>query len=197
MASVLRPATEGQLAQELPGIKTVITGHAPHSGATTIQAVRRAKWHSVDNDGMAWVVPFSTSEFPAKLSHDADITQHDQVISSGKLGIVNPKGTILRYVDFAPGFESMMHRTRSLDYGIVIEGSIELILDSGERHLLHRGDSCIQRGTNHAWRNPSEIEWARVVYILQDCAPVEVGGTKLKEYLGRSEGEVPPSGNDD
>lgn len=102
---------------------------------------------------------------------------------------------MLRFVDFAPGFESMMHRTRSLDYGIVIEGSIELILDSGEKQVLHRGDVCVQRGTNHAWRNPSETEWTRVVYILQDSQAVEVGGQPLDEYLGRSEGEIPASGN--
>ena len=77
-----------------------------------------------------------------------------------------------------------------------MEGVIELILDSGEKQSLQRGDVCIQRGTNHAWRNPSETEWARVVYVLQDSHPVEVGGKPLKEYLGRSEGEIPPSGND-
>jgi quercetin dioxygenase-like cupin family protein len=129
------------------------------------------------------------------LNDDVDIAKHDERMN-GKMGIVNPGGTVLRYVDFAPGFESMMHRTRSLDYGIVLEGSIELVLDSGEKQLLQRGDCCIQRGTNHAWRNPSQTEWTRVVYILQDCQAVAVGGQRLKEYLGRSEGEIPSSGND-
>jgi quercetin dioxygenase-like cupin family protein len=140
---------------------------------------------------------FTTSEFPVSFNNDVDIAKHDERVKSGKMGIVNPRGTVLRYVDFAPGFESMMHRTRSLDYGIVVEGSIELILDSGEKQLLQRGDCCIQRGTNHAWRNPSETEWTRVVYILQDSQAVEVGDQKLKEFLGRSEGEIPFSGNDD
>lgn len=130
------------------------------------------------------------------MNGDIDIIKHDQRLGSGQMGIVNPGGTVLRFVDFAPQFESMMHRTRSLDYGIVVEGSIELILDSGEKQLLQRGDVCIQRGTNHAWRNPSKTEWTRVAYVLQDSQPVEVRAEPLKEYLGRSEGEIPPSGND-
>jgi quercetin dioxygenase-like cupin family protein len=146
---------------------------------------------------MAFNVPFTTSEFPVSMNNNVDIVKHDERLQSGKLGIVNPGGTVLRFVDFAPGFESAMHRTRSLDYGIVVEGAIELVLDSGEKQVLHRGDVCVQRGTNHAWRNPSETEWTRVVYILQDSQPVvDVGGQPLREYLGRSAGEIPASGND-
>ena len=46
-----------------------------------------------------------------------------------------------------------MHRTVSLDYGVVLEGEVELVLDSGETRLMKRGDVSVQRGTNHAWRN--------------------------------------------
>lgn len=197
MASQSRPPTEGQLAKDLPGITAFITGHNPTDGATTIQQRKPALWRPIDSGGMTFHEAYTTSEFPASLNNDVDIKSHEERVKSGKMGIVNPRGTVLRYVDFAPGFESMMHRTRSLDYGIVLEGTIELILDSGEKQLLQRGDCCIQRGTNHAWRNPSETEWTRVVYILQDCQAVETGGQKLKEFLGRSEGEIPFSGNDD
>ncbi|KAH8799723.1 hypothetical protein F5884DRAFT_905225 [Xylogone sp. PMI_703] len=196
MSSQSRPPSEGQLAQHLPGLTAYITGHDPSTGNTTVQERRPAKWQSIDSGGMAFNVAFTTFEFPVSMNKDLDIIKHDQRLNSGKLGLVNPGGTVLRYVDFAPGFESMMHRTQSLDYGIVLEGSIELILDSGEIQLLQRGDVCIQRGTNHAWRNPSKTEWTRVVYILQDSLPVEVGGKSLKEDLGRSEGEIPLSGND-
>ena len=196
MATPSRPPTEGQLSKELPGITAFITGHKPSSGDTTIQERRPAVWRPIDNARMGFNEAYTTSEFPANLNNDADIAMYDERRKGG-MGIVNPRGTVLRYVDFAPGFESMMHRTRSLDYGIVLEGSIELVLDSGEKQLLQRGDCCIQRGTNHAWRNPSDTEWTRVVYILQDCQGVDVGGEKLKEYLGRSEGDIPFSGNDE
>ncbi len=59
-----------------------------------------------------------------------------------------------------PGATSPMHRTVSLDYGVVLEGEVELVLDSGEVRLLKRGHVAVQRGTNHAWRNASKSEWA-------------------------------------
>ncbi len=189
-------STSSNSSGKLRELQTFITGHNAATGNTTIQDRRSAEWQSYDHGGMAFHVPFTTSSFPVSMKNDEDIETHDRTVASGKLGIVNPNGTVLRFVDFAPLFESMMHRTRSLDYGIVVEGSIELVLDSGERQVLGRGDVCVQRGTNHAWRNPSDAEWARVVYILQDSQPVEVGGERLKEYLGRSEGEIPGSGND-
>jgi quercetin dioxygenase-like cupin family protein len=87
-----------------------------------------------------------------------------------------------------------MHRTVSLDYGVVIEGEMELVLDSGETRLMRRGDMAIQRGTMHAWRNPSATDWARMLYVLQECEPVEVAGKKLGEDYGDMQG-VPKSGN--
>jgi hypothetical protein len=145
---------------------------------------------------MGFNVIYTTSSFPASLNSDADITTHDALLSSGKLGLVNPGGTVCRIVDFAPGFDCMMHRTQSLDYGVVLEGSIELVLDSGEAQLMHRGDMAVQRATMHAWRNPSGSEWARMMFVLQDCQKVELGGKELREDLGRGTEGLPPSGND-
>jgi mannose-6-phosphate isomerase-like protein (cupin superfamily) len=45
-----------------------------------------------------------------------------------------------------------MHTTRTIDYGIVLSGEIDLELDEGEVHL-GPGDVVVQRGTRHAWRN--------------------------------------------
>jgi quercetin dioxygenase-like cupin family protein len=188
-----RKPTEGQLSPNLPGITAYLTGHDDKNGDTIIVEQRPARWEPIDNNGMAFNVPFTTARFPPSMKDNMDIAEHDARLSSGKLGIVNPNGTVLRCVDFAPGFESMMHRTQSLDYGIVIEGSIELILDSGKKQMLHRGDVCVQRGTNHAWRNPSETQWTRVMYVLQDAEPLKIKGQVLEEYLGRSEGEIPHS----
>ena len=47
-----------------------------------------------------------------------------------------------------------MHTTRTIDYGIVLSGKIDLELDDGEVHLV-AGDVVVQRGTRHAWRNRS------------------------------------------
>jgi quercetin dioxygenase-like cupin family protein len=72
-----------------------------------------------------------------------------------------------------------MHRTQSLDYGVVIEGEIECILDSGEKRLLRRGDVCVQRGTMHSWRNTSTDAWARMLFVLLPCEKVKVGELEL------------------
>jgi uncharacterized cupin superfamily protein len=58
----------------------------------------------------------------------------------------------------------LMHRTESVDYGIVIEGQITLILDDSET-LLNPADVLIQRGTNHAWANRS-ARMARIAFVL-------------------------------
>ena len=57
-----------------------------------------------------------------------------------------------------------MHRTESVDYGIVLFGRMHLVLTDSEIALAP-GDVVIQRGTDHAWANRSE-ESARMVFIL-------------------------------
>jgi mannose-6-phosphate isomerase-like protein (cupin superfamily) len=61
---------------------------------------------------------------------------------------------------------AFMHRTESIDYGIVLEGEITLILDQGET-TVHAGDIVIQRGTNHGWANRSGKN-CRIAFILID-----------------------------
>ena len=47
-----------------------------------------------------------------------------------------------------------MQKTRTIDFGIVLEGELVLVLDTQEVRLK-AGDFVVQRGTNHAWSNPS------------------------------------------
>ncbi len=60
----------------------------------------------------------------------------------------------------------LMHRTESVDYGIVIEGEMTLVLDDSEV-LLKVGSVVVQRGTNHAWANRSGKP-CRMLFILVD-----------------------------
>lgn len=60
----------------------------------------------------------------------------------------------------------LMHRTQTLDYGIVLEGELTLVVDHGET-TVRAGDIVIQRGTNHAWANRSERH-CRVAFVLID-----------------------------
>ena len=61
-----------------------------------------------------------------------------------------------------------MHATRTVDYGIVLEGEIYLVLDDSEV-LMKKNDICVQRGTNHAWSNRSDKP-CTVAFVLIDGA---------------------------
>jgi mannose-6-phosphate isomerase-like protein (cupin superfamily) len=62
----------------------------------------------------------------------------------------------------------LMHRTESIDYGVVIEGELTLVLDDSEV-LLKPGSVVVQRGTNHAWANRSGRP-CRMLFVLIDGA---------------------------
>lgn len=61
---------------------------------------------------------------------------------------------------------AFMHRTETVDYGIVLEGELTLIVDAGET-VVRTGDIVIQRGTNHGWANRSDRN-CRIAFILID-----------------------------
>ena len=113
-----------------------------------------------------------------------------------RTGLTPPKGgTVFRIVEFMPEPESiarldlntmqrvvgaadtpkkglpprhpMMHRTRTLDYAIVLAGEIDMLLDEGEVHLK-AGDVLVQQATNHAWVNRGR-EPCRIAFILMDA----------------------------
>jgi quercetin dioxygenase-like cupin family protein len=171
----------------------LITTHNS-SGLAVVHSDEPFAWQAYDQDNLAFAVPYTTSSFPPDLNNEADIATHEHVVSSGTLGLVNPRGTVLRYVDFAPGYACGMHRTQSLDYGIVLEGEVEMVLDSGERRTMRRGDVAVQRATQHQWVNTSSTEWARMMFVLQDCEKLVVAGKEMGEDLGTNSG-LPPSGN--
>ena len=60
-----------------------------------------------------------------------------------------------------------MHRTDSVDYAIVLEGEITMLLDDSDVHLK-AGDVVVQRGTNHAWSNRGS-ETCRIAFVLVDA----------------------------
>ena len=73
--------------------------------------------------------------------------------------IMPAAGHLLRILDVYPlkdgGKRTVMHRTRTLDYVVLIEGELVLILDDSEV-ILKPGDVVVQRGTDHAWENRSD-----------------------------------------
>lgn len=61
---------------------------------------------------------------------------------------------------------TLMHRTKSVDFGIVLEGELTMVLDDSET-VLRAGDVVIQRGTNHAWANKSDKRVV-IAFVLID-----------------------------
>lgn len=64
------------------------------------------------------------------------------------------------------GRHPLMHRTQSVDYAVVLEGEITMMLDDEDVHL-EAGDIVIQRGTSHAWSNRSGKP-VKMLYVLID-----------------------------
>jgi quercetin dioxygenase-like cupin family protein len=114
-------------------------------------------------DGATFVEVWSTSSTPAPIT----AAEPEPAAPGGELG-PPVGGTLVRMVVMPPGTRSPMHRTETIDYGIVLKGSVALVLDGTER-TLGPGDVVIQRGTDHAWENRGEAE-ARVVFVLVDGA---------------------------
>lgn len=174
-------------ASPLPELTRYITTHDTAGKAIISSEIPAASaWTAAGT--AKFFLGYCTTTFPVDLSSNTDISTYNSFLNSPP-GLMIPGGTVLRIVDMPPGATSPMHRTASLDYGVVLEGNVELILDSGEKRVLKRGDTCVQRVTNHAWRNMSETEWARMLYVLVEAKPVLLeDGKVLGEDLGDMEG---------
>ncbi|KAJ9608502.1 hypothetical protein H2200_007490 [Cladophialophora chaetospira] len=180
--------TNGSLEKSsIPQPTLHITGHNKKNHAI-VQRSTKNEPHGYDN---FWSTNlYITKGLPVDLNNDADLETSDEVLQSGKLGIALPQGTVLRFADFAPGSAGFMHRTSSIDFGIVMEGNVIMKLDDGSETPMTRGDVAVQRATQHQWDNASQTEWARVVFILQDIQPLTVNGEQLGEDLSHAGSRV-------
>jgi len=174
-----------------PPIHRVVTGHdadgkavvainGPLPKIVELQAIPGMIFHEV----------WETQGMPAPVDNSADPSTGPMMHGPPK------QGTRIRFVDLPPDtsylaeadtrmkslFEEvnnveglttkadsphpMMHRTESIDYGVVIEGELTLVLDDSEV-LLKPYSVVIQRGTNHAWANRSSKQ-CRMLFIQID-----------------------------
>ncbi len=101
---------------------------------------------------------FKVLEFAPEKTLTTPPEARKQVLQ--KLG-VGPEGPF-RESHRLPG----MHRTRSIDYIVILSGEIDLVLDDSEVHL-HAGDTVVQIGANHAWVNRGN-EPCRLAVVLLD-----------------------------
>lgn len=140
---------------------------------------------------------YSTSTFPVRgLSPakndggenedaDLDLQAYAHDLEHPTLTGSDPSMTICRTIDFPPGGQADMHRTATFDYGIIIDGIVEWVLDSGEKRILQKGDVVIQRATAHAWKNVTPQEnndgWLRMFFIMLPIQKVRVRDGEILE----------------
>jgi mannose-6-phosphate isomerase-like protein (cupin superfamily) len=173
---------------ESSSIRRVVVGHDEQGKAVALfDASATPKARSPGGNAVLnlWV----TSEFPADLNGSQDESEK-------RVGVPPPSsGTIFRIVDFPPTSKHAAtshedhvktltamnidpatrgyarhpntHRTKSIDYAIVLDGEIDMLMDDSEVHLK-TGDVLVQQATNHAWVNNSG-EVCRVAFVLIDA----------------------------
>ena len=59
-----------------------------------------------------------------------------------------------------------MHTTDTIDMEVILSGEVILELDDGEERLLRPGDTIVQNGTRHRWRNPGREPCVMAIFML-------------------------------
>lgn len=148
--------------------RRVVTGHTPDGVSVVLSDGPVPVSRSLPEDGVEFHEVWNTAGAPARVT----AVEADEPTQRTLAVPPPPLGTKIRINEFAPGhldergLQSPVHRTASIDYGIVLSGEITLVLDDSEV-TLRAGDIVVQRGTDHAWANRG-TEVARVVFVLVD-----------------------------
>lgn len=145
--------------------RRIVTGHDATGTSVIVSDGPVPVTRELPQDGVAFHEIWVTDTAPALIGAGADDP------TTGTITVPPPThGTRIRINEFLPGhldergLQSPVHRTESIDYGIVLEGEITLILDASER-TARAGDIVVQRGTDHAWANRGDTT-ARVAFVL-------------------------------
>lgn len=143
-------------------VRRVVTGH--NSQRKAVVASDEILDVTVRRPGQQGCVVWATECVPA---NNLDATDG----ASKTAGATLDNGAVFRVVRYEAGATGRMHRTRSLDYGVVLSGSIVLELDDGVEVALHQGDVLVQRGTIHNWINRGS-EPCTIAFVLVDALPI-------------------------
>lgn len=170
--------------------RRVVTGHAP-DGRSVVARDERLPAIVNQTVGVSFFEVWNTQGMPVSVDNAAGPPERPLQIVPGPQGSVirvvefppedektrDLSGEAARQVFAQMGSAGdstwdkssphpLMHRTETVDYGIVLEGEIILVLTDSETRL-GPGDIVVQRGTDHAWANRSG-RVARMAFILLD-----------------------------
>jgi len=165
--------------------RRVVAGH-DHKGKAIIQFDGEASNVHQPTSNIQTTLLWITDSIPANNHGNEDTANQ-------KVGIPPPpSGSIFRVVEFGPEDDNSrteesihlsseganqdqnarhpgMHRTHSIDYAIIMNGEIDMLVDDDEVHLK-AGDVVVQRGNNHAWVNRGK-EPCSIAFVLIDATP--------------------------
>lgn len=161
-------------------VRRIVTGHDASGKAVVASDERLPASTRLGRAGIARCEVWSTDRIPVDLS-DAAAEKQKQgfVVQHNYVG--SGQGTVVRVVEFAPGAPKFMHRTETLDYGIVLSGECDLELDDGKTVHVSQGDIVVQRGTMHAWVNAG-TQPCVFAFVLIDANPAQGGGKILRTH---------------
>ena len=167
-------------------MKRVVTGHDAQGRAIVLLQDRPPAAVLEKAGGLRLTELWTTNAMPAAFSNE-DRARRERRIEP------DANGTVFRVIEYPPDaqrlkslhpeehFASMgaqaadaksrrhpgMHKTKTLDYAVVLSGEIYAVLDE-EEVLLKAGDVLVQQGTNHAWSNRTERP-AVIAFVLIDA----------------------------
>jgi mannose-6-phosphate isomerase-like protein (cupin superfamily) len=150
---------------EVPDVRLVVTGHDADNNGRFVADRRAGPTPGLAADGWQAYVLWAVRSRPA-LPDDGVSAIDTSASGPGSVRfvqtIVYPQGTdapagtaeALTAIE-KPADGSAMHFTRTVDLVVVIEGEVEVVLDT-ERTTLYQGDCLVQNGTRHEWLNHTD-----------------------------------------
>jgi len=163
-----------QAASPLAPPNRIVTGHNVNGKSVFLSTGPAPQHHNRQEGLVRFHELWHTAQMPVPLDLVEETEPNERPLRLPP----ETNGSVIRILDIHPGHVQAwqprtdgrhpgMHRTQTLDYGILISGEIHMILDDKAEVCLHPGDVVIQRGTDHAWENRSD-QVARIAFILLD-----------------------------
>ena len=155
------------VTENRPRARRVITGTDGGGKSAITSDEPTSSW--VERAGGATVMEIWRAEaLPARIEGQG-------TLPGGGVPDPPPQGLAIRVCTFPPEGEvdpglgregeiPGMHSTETVDVVTVISGELFVVTETGDT-LLRPGDSVVQRGTRHAWRNRSD-QTAVVVAVM-------------------------------
>jgi len=141
--------------------RRIVTGHDASGRSVVLSDAPTPK--TLDIGSAVFHELWATTAVPAPL----DATEPEPTTRPLRTG-PDAGGAVARFTEMSPGAAAPMHRTASLDIGIVLDGETWLILDDGSETRMTTGDVVVQRATNHSWENRSDAV-VRMAFVMIDA----------------------------